>query len=392
MWDVAVIGAGPAGASAALAAAKAGKRVILLERAQVPRYKTCGGGLIGPSLRALPDGFEPPIRGHATSFVFSLGGRLQRTRRSAQPLVRLVQRDEFDASLIAAAKAAGATVRDVVAVTRIAEDDELVCVSTRDGDRIRARVAIGADGSAGRSSAYVGVTYEQTDLGLEVEIPVPAAQSDFWSDRILIDWGTMAGAYGWVFPKGDLLSVGVIAPKGNPGKTRAYLHDFLVRLKLDDIEPKVSSGHLTHCRAAGSPLFRGRVLVAGDAAGLLEPWTREGISFALRSGTLSGQAAARAAETVSHGELTATLEAYASAVEGSLQREMTAGRNFMRAFTRHPRAFHLAVILIPKAWTVFSGIVSGETTFVNVEENRLVRVALALLSRKASIRTGYSEA
>ena len=101
-----------------------------------------------------------------------------------------------------------------------------------------------------------------------------------------------------------------------------------MRLKLDHVEPKVSSGHLTHCRAAGSPLFRGRVLVAGDAAGLLEPWTREGISFALRSGTLACQVAARAAEAASAEELTSTLEAYVSAVEDSLQREMAAGRNF----------------------------------------------------------------
>jgi hypothetical protein len=64
----------------------------------------------------------------------------------------------------------------------------------------------------------------------------------------------------------------------------------------------------------------------------------------------------------------------------------------LHAFTRHPRAFHLAVILIPKAWKVFSDIVSGETTFVNVEENRLVRVALAFLARNAGIRTGCSEA
>jgi len=74
IWDVAVIGAGPAGAMAALAAASRGKRVVIVERSRIPRHKTCAGGLIGVSMNALPAGFTPSIQATAKSFTFSLGG------------------------------------------------------------------------------------------------------------------------------------------------------------------------------------------------------------------------------------------------------------------------------------------------------------------------------
>ena len=153
----------------------------------------------------------------------------------------------------------------------------------------------------------------------------------------MLDWGPMPGSYGWVFPKGDVLTVGVIAARGQGERTRQYLRDFTARLGLAGYPAARDSGHLTHCRADDSPLRRGRVLVAGDAAGLLEPWTREGISFALRSGTLAGAAAADAAAAPDPERLDQALDAYPAAVGQALVPEMDAGRRLLTAFTRHPR-------------------------------------------------------
>ena len=94
-----MVGAGPAGASAAYAAAVAGRRVLLLEKAELPRYKTCGGGIIGPSRDALPPGFELPLRDRVHAVTFSLNGKLTRTRRSKQMLFGLINRPEFDQQL-----------------------------------------------------------------------------------------------------------------------------------------------------------------------------------------------------------------------------------------------------------------------------------------------------
>ncbi|MGH3292972.1 MAG: geranylgeranyl reductase family protein [Trebonia sp.] len=385
---MAVIGAGPAGAMAALAAASLRKRVVILERFPIPRYKTCAGGLVGASVKALPAGFNPPVRATATSFTFSLRGWPERTRTSAVPLIRLVQRDEFDALLVDKAVAAGAVVYDNAIVTNLAAEHDTMRVSTRSHGDVRARAVVGADGSAGRSAGYVGVVLDQVDLGLEVELVTPADQSRGWADRVLVDWGTIPGGYAWVFPKGETLSAGVIAGRGDPDLTRSYLGDFLARLGLDQQETVVSSGHLTRCRAPGSPLYRGRVLVAGDAAGLLEPWTREGISFALRSGTMAGRAAAQASAAGSAAAVTAVMTAYADEISRTLAPEMSAGRLLMRAFARHPRSFYLAAVLLPWAWEFIVRTVSGDASFAGITRWRLARVLLAALGSGERRRAG----
>jgi NADPH-dependent 2,4-dienoyl-CoA reductase/sulfur reductase-like enzyme len=107
-WDVAVIGGGPAGLSAAQTAAAAGARTVILERAEHPRYKTCGGGLIGASLNAVRDLPALPARDEIRSVTFTLRGGHEFTRSDAAPILTMVMREEFDAALLERALAAGA--------------------------------------------------------------------------------------------------------------------------------------------------------------------------------------------------------------------------------------------------------------------------------------------
>jgi geranylgeranyl reductase family protein len=370
-WDVAIVGGGPAGLAAAHAAASRGASTLVLERSEHPRYKTCGGGLIGISLSCVPPGMDVPARDRIDRATFTLDGRRAFTRRARGALLDMVQRDEFDAALCVAAQAAGASVRSRTTVRAIEQTEDAVRLILAGGDEVQARVVVGADGSAGVTGRYVGVRYDQVDLGLEVDVPTPANQAQGWRGRLLIDWGPVPGSYGWVFPKGDLLTVGVIAARGEGERTRSYLGRFLARLSLAGLPAVHDSGHLTRCRADGSPLRRGRVLAAGDAAGLLEPWTREGISFALRSGALAGTAAA-----------SGDLDGYESTVETQLAPVMRAGRRLLRLFEAHPGYCH-AALATPPGWRVFSGICRGDTDLAAVIDRRTVRSALAMLDRAA---------
>lgn len=389
VWDVVVVGAGPAGASAAYAAASAGRRVLLLEKAELPRYKTCGGGIIGPSRDALPPGFELPLRDRVHAVTFSLNGRLSRTRRSRQMLFGLINRPEFDAQLVDAAVDAGARLRTGAQVSRVEQhgtsvpDRRTVAVVLNDGETILARAVVGADGSASRIGAHVGVKMAQVDLGLEAEIPVPAEVAEDWAGRVLIDWGPLPGSYGWVFPKGETLTVGVISARGEGAATKRYLEDFIGRLGLAGFEPSISSGHLTRCRADDSPLSRGRVLVCGDAAGLLEPWTREGISFALRSGRLAGEWAVRIAEASDAVDARRQALNYAFAVKAGLGVEMAVGRRMLGVFEKRPGLLHAALTTLPPAWNAFAKITRGSSSLAElVRTHPLARRALESFDRR----------
>jgi geranylgeranyl reductase family protein len=350
---VVVVGAGPAGASAARAAARAGARTLLLERAELPRYKTCGGGLIGVSGDVAEIDLAPLVRDSVTNLELTLDGkhRLRRHAPGHAPMFRLINRADFDAALTDAAVAAGAELRTGAVVTGI--DDEPggpgaggVTLRVRGGPGVRARAVVAADGSASRLGAYVGVQTGQVDLGLEGEFP---AQDSRWAGTALLDWGPAPGSYGWVFPKGGLLTVGVIGPRAHAAALRSYYAKLVASVGLSGVTPPVETGHLTRVRTPGSPLAKGSVLLAGDAAGLLEPWTREGISFALRSGRMAGEAAS--------GDLTG----YPAAVMGALEPEIAAGRALLRAFARHPEVFH--ALLGGPGFGLFQRLVDGRSTF-----------------------------
>lgn len=367
-FDVAVIGAGPAGSSAARSAASAGARVVLLDRAEFPRYKTCGGGLIGPSTGALPDG--PPVRMPITLASFTLRGGKHREQVSDEPILAMTTRTELDVWLLEKARDAGAVVRAPCRVGEVEERPERVVVHTGDGPLSVERV-VAADGTGSRLARDIGVRLSRVDLGLEVEVET-GGLGDEWAGRIHLDWGPIPGSYAWVFPKGDLLTVGVIAEKGSPAKTKEYLQVFLRAQGLDRQRVVQDSGHLTRCRAPGSPLGRGRILLAGDAAGLLEPWTREGISFAVRSGSLAGAIAARPADDLQ--------AAYAAAIGYELEPEMEAGEICRVAFEKRPEAFHALIAGSRVGWRSFERIASGATTLDRALRHPSVRLGLRALS------------
>ncbi|MEO8850308.1 MAG: geranylgeranyl reductase family protein [Allobranchiibius sp.] len=373
-YDVIVVGAGPAGSSAAYAAASTGARTLVLDRAKFPRYKTCGGGLIGPTLGALPPGFEVPTRVDVHRATITLAGKRWADRCSDNRLIALVDRSEFDAALLTEAHAAGAEIQDGVTVTALSEGTEQVTLTTSAGP-LTARYVVGADGSTSRIGRHIGVTLDTVDLGLEVELAT-GPQAARWDGRIHLDWGKDPGTYAWVFPKGDTLTVGVIQARGNAPATRAYLTRFVKEMGLSSLSEVKSSGHLTRTRTDDSPLSRGRVLVAGDAAGLLEPWTREGISYAVRSGKFAGRAVAARLDDPEGVRAT-----YDGAIADTLLREMAAGRLALCAFERNPAAMHHIAAHTRRGWGEFERLVNGQTTLADELERRHIRWGLRALAR-----------
>jgi geranylgeranyl reductase family protein len=365
-WDVVVVGAGPAGSSAARVAAEHGAKVLLLDRAAFPRYKTCGGGLIGISLEHVPASVLATVEQRVTSVRFTLRGRARSTHRSRSPFLSLVQRDRFDQALVDAAVAAGVTFRDGVSVKAIVDDLGGVTVTTSDGEYL-AKTLVGADGAGGRIGRHVGVTPGGVDLALEHDIVRPA-DGRTWDDRVFLDWGADPGTYAWMFPKEKTLTVGVIQRRGEPDQTRAYLERYTRSLKLDGAEITRSSGHLAQWRTADSPLRKGNVIVAGDAAALLDPFTREGISFALRSGCWAGEAAA-----------SGDLDSYVTRVERELAPDIAAGAKLLRLFERRPGMVHAGLSYSIIGPRIFIRVCRGEITLGELFGSPLGRIFRRIL-------------
>jgi flavin-dependent dehydrogenase len=255
-------------------------------------------------------------------------GRGVTRHRCGLPFLSMVRRERFDQALVTAAVGSGATFVDNIQVRTIADGNRVV-LGTTEGE-IVARTVVGADGTNGRTGRHVGVVVGGVDLALEYELSDPANR---WADEVYFDWGKAPGSYAWMFPKEGTITVGAIQAKGDPAATRRYLQDWLDQLGLSDRPVEHFSGHLTQWRMPNSPLRKGRVIVSGDAAGLLDPWTREGISFALRSGALAGKAAASGTD--------AALEQYCIEVAAVLGRQIVAGERLLRFVRSHPRALHL---------------------------------------------------
>ena len=381
LWDVVVVGAGPAGTTAARVAAQAGCDVLLLERAAVPRYKTCGGGLIGCAQASLPAGLGITVHDEIEAVTFSLGGQRERTLDStAGTRCRMVFRDELDAALTKVAADAGVVVRDRTTVTAVEDAIGEVVVRVGRDERIRARAVVGADGSASRVGRHVGVRCEQVDLALGVEVLVDRRDAARWRGRMLMEWGPLPGSFGWVFPKGDICTAGVVAARGQVAATKAYLREFLGRHGLADRTPLHDTGHLTRCRRPDSPLARGRTLVAGDAAGLCDPWSREGISFALRSGASAGDAAVAIVRAQHPVDLGRARTDYTSAVRSALEVEMLASRRVMDIFTTRPQVVHTALTSCPPVWRRVDSYLGGKTTIPALLGTPVARGALKAIA------------
>lgn len=307
--DLAVVGAGPAGAAAALAALRQdpGLRVMLLDRETFPRDKSCGDGIAPHVLDVLTRlGAADVVDGWTPLQTLDLS---RGERRVAGPMARpvwVIPREVFDARLVDRAVAAGATLRR----HRVRE-------VRRDGDahlldgRVRAGVVVGADGaqSVVRGSLGLGRTARRA-LAIRGYAPTPPHRTG----RQVIRYGERRQpAYAWAFDRGDGWSnVGygelvhdAAGPDGAGPPTRDLLLGQLEQL-LPGTVPDGTAWRGHHLPLSGwrwgAEQPDGAVLLAGDAAGLVNPMTGEGIYYAVATGALAGGAAARALAAGTPGE------------------------------------------------------------------------------------------
>ena len=360
LHDVAVIGAGPAGSSAALALARAGHSVLLLEKAVLPRYKTCGGGVLARAFKLLPPGAERVVERRFDSVALNfLGTEMSFVARRAEPMVYMTMRADLDCLLAREAQQAGVQLIESCAVRRVeTRDDSVVLISDR--ENYRARFVIAADGVHSVTAKSAGWP-DLRALAPALEHEVYLAADDLAQFSVLprFDFNAIEAGYAWVFPKRGHLSVGILSTHRVCPDLRARLAQYLRRLGITRIQKTEQHGYLIPLAPRSGPLARGRILLAGDAAGLADPVTAEGIFHAIRSGQLAAAALAEARfEPVNAGRR------YQSLLEKHILGELRAARWLAKILYYHPRIRNGAFRLNGQKLCEFATrVIMGESSY-----------------------------
>jgi geranylgeranyl reductase family protein len=289
-FDLIVIGSGPAGSAAAMRGCKLGLSVAIVDKAKFPRDKLCGGLFTGRSEKAMKAIFERGVTDDlfttSNHMRFSAGGTVLADIKDAPP-VHLTMRRDFDAMLHGLALDAGAHAFLGTPITELANDH----VVLRDGTMLGFSGLIGADGvNSFVAKSLFGRSFNPATIGFGLEIETPLEPSR--DEAVEVDFDAAEWGYGWAFPKRKTVTVGVGGINSRNADMKANMARYVVQTD-SDATLKYKGQYLPFGDFNRRP-GRGNVVLAGDAAGLVDPITGEGIALAMESGALAADAIAGA--------------------------------------------------------------------------------------------------
>lgn len=317
-YDVVIVGAGPAGSTAAKCLAEKAIKVALIEKKKFPREKACGGGLPTRVLKRFPYTVDLIDSISYGSITYSSSLKYKFKVKREKPLIATVLRKNFDDGLVKIAIAKGADFIDQKMVKDIDIKEDKVVVSLDDGKKIESKIIIGADGVRSLIADKSNLAKKNDEICLclleEQQMSEKLIDKYFTDKRmvhIFIKTRGIAG-YGWVFPKKKYLNIGIgeFETGENGIKPRANLKDvfeqYINILKKRKILP--NDFEIKNLQGGSLPIFplektySDRILLCGDAAGFINPITGEGIYYAMVSGEIAAKITEKALEKNDYGE------------------------------------------------------------------------------------------
>src|SRR5256714_5523351 len=347
-YDVAVIGAGPGGSTAAYRLARAGVRVLLVDKATFPRDKPCGGGVTLRAARLLPFSIEPVVEDVIDRIDCRLNYGTRSGRLASAPLAYMTQRIRLDQFLLEQAADAGAVVHQGATVDpRVAD----------------ASIVIGADGCNGTSARALELV-GKVDYGVALEANLPYEER--FAGVMVLEVACVPGGYGWIFPKGDHVNVGVGGWESEGPRLREHLERACVEYGLPSSQLAGLRGYRLPMRRPADAVSDGRVLLVGDAAGLVDPLSGDGIYEALVSGRIASESA-----------LADDLAGYGARLDSALGRTLAASWKAKLALDRAPRLVY-GIARLPLVWGFTAAFLRGDLGHPG-EARGLVRAPLRLV-------------
>lgn len=371
MFDCIIVGAGPAGGTAAYHLAKRGRSVLVLEKESLPRYKPCGGG-VSPAIAQWFDfDFSPAIslKINKIRYTWQMEDPVEAKVKTAEP-IWMVRRDIFDHFLIQQAQKQGAELRDGTPVTSIEFKNDAWQVNTS-GEPVVGRYLIAADGSHGPMAKWLGFKERKRRMAgaLEVEIPNHNQNSP-----INFDFGLVKNGYIWNFPKADGYSLGIGTFVGGgtqdlKGILAKYAESFGLNVKNGK-----EYGHALALWDGDFQLHTQNAVLAGEAACVVDPFTAEGI----RPSIFSGMKAAEAIDKALAGQSDA-LAGYTQVMTEEWGSDMVWAQRLAGAFYRFPGIAYKLGVKRPTATQRMAEILCGELRYSEIANHAIKRLSSGLI-------------
>lgn len=375
IYDCIVIGGGPGGSTATYHLARAGRKVLLLEKAKFPRPKPCGGGVSPEVAQWLPFDLKPAISTTISRlrFTWTMGSPIEADLGTHTPLW-MVRRETFDQLIVDQAVALGAELRDATDATGHRWQSDHWIVDTPCGS-LAGRYLIGADGALGKTAKALGFSRLKHLPAAALEGEVLCPMTDVHTAHL--DFGSIQNGYQWAFPKADGWSVGTGIFRGKQGGNLRSTFGAYCRSLLLDPEHLHPASHPLKLWDGDQALHTQQALLVGEAACLVDPFTAEGI----RPSVLSGYLAAESVHAALSGKDRA-LEDYSRRIQEVLGSEMVWAKRLAQLFYRMPSLSYRLGVERPGAAQRMAQLLCGEVRYSEVAHRAIARITQGMLGSK----------